>query len=95
MSLTSISAAHGSRNMRREEILSHYTWSLGICFRHPATGEVETAAVKAIHPRHGGCEEVRACRNCVLEMEEQRRVAALEVGLPYQPGHAGEDLGSR
>lgn len=79
--------------MDSEQILHRYTWSQGVCFRHPASGKVDTTEVKAIHPRHGGREAVRACRFCILDMEEQRRAAALEAGLPYGPGHAGEDLG--
>ncbi|MWA08694.1 hypothetical protein [Streptomyces sp. BA2] len=76
--------------MDSEEILALYTWAPGVCFRHPAAGEVETATVKKVHPRHGGEEEVRACRTCVLVIERDRREAALKAGLPYEPGHAGE-----
>lgn len=76
--------------MDREQILALYAWATGICFRHPNADEVETTAVKKVHPRHGGEEEVRACRACVLAIERDRREAALKAGLPYEPGHAGE-----
>ncbi|MFI8872532.1 hypothetical protein [Streptomyces sp. NPDC055243] len=76
--------------MDDEAILALYDWALGACFRHPVAGEVETTTVKKVHPRHGGEEEVRACRTCVLAIEDDRRVAALKAGLPYAPGHAGE-----
>lgn len=77
--------------MDSEQILHRYTWSQGVCFRHPAGGEVDTAEVKAIHPRHGGREAVRACRACVLDMEKERQDAADRAGIPYEPGRAGQD----
>lgn len=79
--------------MDRQEILNHYTWHRGICFRHPAKGEVPTALVKTIRPRRGEAEEVRACEDCVLSMEWERLAAAQTEGLSYEPGHAGEGLG--
>lgn len=83
---------HGRPVMDSEEILNHYQWSPGTCFRHPADGEVETAVVKTIRPRHGGQEAVLACRDCVLTMEDQRREAAVEDGFSYEPGRVGQEL---
>lgn len=78
--------------MDSEQILHRYTWSQGVCFRHPANGKGQTAAVKIVHPRHGGREEVRACRECVLDMESERQEAANRAEIPYEPGHAGQGL---
>ena len=80
--------------MDRQQILNLYQWQPGICFRHHARGEVLTARVKTIHPRCGHEEEVRACQDCVLEMEQERWAAAGRLGVDYEPGHAGEELDS-
>jgi hypothetical protein len=76
--------------MDHQQILTLYTWNPGTCFRHPERGTVLTARVKTLHPRVGGEEHVRACRDCVLEMEQDRCVAAGQDGTIYEPGHAGE-----
>jgi hypothetical protein len=76
--------------MERQQILDLYTWEAGVCFRHPAKGEQPTALVQEVHPRTGPSEEVRACADCVVDLEQQRWLAACESGHAYRPGHAGE-----
>lgn len=76
--------------MDRQQILDLYQWAPGICFRHPAKGKQPTTPVQRVRPRTGPSEEVRACADCVLELERQRWVAAREGGYAYRPGHAGE-----
>lgn len=78
---------------RRQQLLDLYAWAPGICFRHPAEGEVPTTSVKTIHPHGNADHEVRACGGCVIAMEDMRREAAARMGNEYKPGHAGEALG--
>ncbi|MGW6289428.1 hypothetical protein [Streptomyces sp. NPDC055107] len=75
--------------MDPQQILGLYSWELGPCFRHPAEGLMETTVVVKLHPRSGPAEPVRACRRCVLSMEDERRQFAREAGYDYEPGHAG------
>jgi hypothetical protein len=72
--------------MERQEIFDLYDWEPGVCFRHPSKGEVPTTHVKTIRPTAGGLQDVRACRECVVDMEETREKAALRRGEPYKPG---------
>ncbi|SOD80197.1 hypothetical protein SAMN06272781_6916 [Streptomyces sp. 1222.2] len=72
--------------MQRQQILDLYEWQSGICFRHPAKGEVSTTHVKTIRPPAGGIQDVRACCECVVQMEEQRAQAAWRSGERYSPG---------
>jgi hypothetical protein len=78
--------------MDRQQILDLYEWAAGICFRHPERGEVPAARLKTLHPRVGHEEPVQACRDCVIELEQERWAEAGRNGLDYQPGHAGETL---
>jgi hypothetical protein len=78
--------------MEQQQILDLYEWELGVCFRHAENGEVPTARLKTLHPRVGHEEPVRACRDCVTELEQERWAEAGRNGLDYQPGHAGEAL---
>lgn len=66
--------------MDREQILERYDWGDGICFRHPGKGVVPTAHVETIRPPAGGIQDVRACKECVLTMEEDRASAAQRCG---------------
>ncbi|MFI9344897.1 hypothetical protein ACIG0D_27080 [Streptomyces sp. NPDC052773] len=75
--------------MKRQQILDLYEWSPGVCFRHPGRGELPTAHVKTIRPPAGGLQDVRACAECVLRMEEQRKAAAERDGTSYRPGQLG------
>ncbi|WP_409468408.1 hypothetical protein [Streptomyces sp. HC307] len=75
--------------MDRQQILDLYEWRPGICFRHPAKGEVPTAVVGVIHPRADGEQEVRACEDCVIGMEDIRREQARRAGSEYRPGPDG------
>lgn len=79
--------------MERQQILDLYQWAPGICFRHPAKGEVPTAVVGVIHPRVDGEKEVRACADCVIGMEDIRREEAARSGSEYRPGQVGETTG--
>lgn len=78
--------------MERQQILDLYDWEPGVCFRHPAKGDVETAVVKTVRPRRGDAEQVRACEDCVVAMEQARWAQAGREGLDYEPGHAGEEF---
>ena len=79
--------------MDRQQILDLYTWTPGVCFRHPAQGEQPTTPVGVIHPREDGEREIRACADCVVTMEDIRREEAARSGRDYTPGHLGEVLG--
>jgi hypothetical protein len=72
--------------MDRKQILDLYEWEPGVCFRHPAKGEVLTAHVETIRPPAGGIQDVRACADCVLAMAAERAVAAERRGCSYLPG---------
>ncbi|HEY9372856.1 hypothetical protein [Streptomyces sp.] len=76
--------------MDREELLGLYQWGAGTCFRHPEKGTIATILVKTIHPRGEGEREIRACRDCVVGLEDIRREAAARAGSDYEPGHVGE-----
>jgi hypothetical protein len=75
--------------MDRQQILDLYTWDDGVCFRHPSKGEVATAHVETIRPPAGGIQDVRACEECVLAMEEER-AAAHETRPGKQDGPTDE-----
>lgn len=76
--------------MEREQVLDLYEWAPGVCFRHPGKGTLDTAVVKELHPRGDDVHEIRACRDCVVMMEDIRREAVARAGGEYEPGHAGE-----
>lgn len=78
--------------MDRQQILDLYQWSAGVCFRHPAKGEQPTTVIQHVRPRSGPDEDVRACGDCIVELEQERWVAATQEDRPYRPGHAGEAL---
>ncbi|NUP35943.1 MAG: hypothetical protein HOY76_02700 [Streptomyces sp.] len=65
--------------MDRQQILDSRDWEPGICFRHPCKGEVSTAHVETIRPPAGGIQDIRACEECVLAMEEERAAARLRL----------------
>ncbi|RRQ81589.1 hypothetical protein [Streptomyces griseofuscus] len=75
--------------MDRQLILDLYEWAPGICFRHPECGEIPTALVAVLHPRGNGEHEVRACRCCVIAIEDARREMAARQGQAYIPGEIG------
>lgn len=72
-----------------EKILDHYTWATGDCFRC-ARSDLSTTRVETIVPRSGEEHEVRACRECVLALESDRRRSVERRGEVYEPGHLGE-----
>ncbi|MER5584144.1 hypothetical protein ABT090_21230 [Streptomyces asoensis] len=76
--------------MDRQQILDLYDWALGICFRHPSRGRVQTAVVGTIHPADDGERQVRGCADCVIAIEDMRREAAARTGGEYVPGRLGE-----
>jgi hypothetical protein len=76
--------------MDRTHILDLYEWELGTCFRHPSKGEIATAHVKTIRPPGGGLQDVRACRDCVIAMEQERQRAAQSGGGAYEPGRLAD-----
>jgi hypothetical protein len=75
--------------MERQQILDLYEWRTGVCFRHPSKGRVPTAHIKTIRPPAGGLQDVRACEECVVSMEDKRRDAARASGRPVLPGTPG------
>jgi hypothetical protein len=79
--------------MNRQQILDLYAWDDGVCFRHPQKGVVATTHVETIHPAAGGIQDVRACRECVVAIEERRAEAAARRGEPYSPGRIGDGSG--
>lgn len=72
--------------MERQQILNLYDWKTGVCFRHPARGLQDTAHIETIRPPAGGAQDVRACAECVLQIEADRAGAAARVGARYVPG---------
>lgn len=79
--------------MDRQEILDLYDWDDGVCFRHPSVGIVDTTVVKTLQPRGDGEHQVRACRQCVIAIEDMKREAARRSGREYEPGQAGKTSG--
>lgn len=79
--------------MDRQQTLGLYTWRPATCFRHPEKGIVDTTIVGVVHPRDNGEWEVRACEECVVQMEDIRREEAARSGSEYEPGRLGEVLG--
>ncbi|WP_416476865.1 hypothetical protein [Streptomyces sp. LKA04] len=75
--------------MDRQQILDLYEWAGGVCFRHPGKGQVATTHVETIRPAGGGLQDVRACVECVLDMERLRAGAAARRGTAYLPGRLG------
>jgi hypothetical protein len=94
--------------MERQKILDRYRWRTGVCFRHPASGDVATAAIAVLCPRGGERHEVRACAECVIALEDMKREYGSRSGDncppdadavcpapdPSQRREAGENLGS-
>lgn len=72
--------------MESQQILALYDWQKGLCFRHPARGTQETAHIKTIRPPAGGLQDVRACAECVLQIEDAKERAASRSGERYRPG---------
>jgi hypothetical protein len=58
--------------MDRQQILDLYEWAPGVCFRHQSKGVVPTAHIKTIRPAAGGLQDIRACVDCVVEMNARR-----------------------
>lgn len=75
--------------LTEEEILALYEWTAGACFRC-SRADTETTAVGQIRPRSGELCEIRACRNCVLALEAERRRDAELHGREYAPGRIGD-----
>lgn len=75
--------------MKAEDILNLYDWGLGACF-HCARTAVDTTVVTVLHPVSSPPQPVRACRICLLVLEEERRVAAERRGRHYEPGRIGD-----
>lgn len=72
--------------MDPQPILDLYNWQEGLCFRHPARGAQSTAHIKTIRPPAGGLQDVRACAECVLQIEDAKKRAAARSGETYRPG---------
>jgi hypothetical protein len=75
--------------MEDDAILALYEWAPGNCFRCARTG-LDTTSVKRIDTPAGVRYDVRACRDCVLAIEGERKRQAEEAGQEYVPGRAGQ-----
>lgn len=73
----------------KEKILDCYAWGAGSCFRCAQAG-VDTTRIGRVLPRSGESHEVRACRECVLVLEDETRRIAERRGDVYQPGCLGK-----
>jgi hypothetical protein len=56
-----------------DEALAQFEWAPGVCFRHPSRGQVDSTQIEVLHLRAGPDVPVRACRECVLHLEADRR----------------------
>lgn len=74
--------------MNDDEILALYDWASGDCFRCAKT-DIDTTLIDEVHPRIGGTAEFRACRVCVLAIEDERKRVAARQRQEYQPGRLG------
>lgn len=74
--------------MDRREILALYEWAIGDCFRCAQTGAL-TARFCELDTPIGDCYELRACEQCILQLEEEGRRDADKHGREYQPGRLG------
>lgn len=71
--------------VNRDEILALYEWAPGDCFRCAATG-VDTTLIADIATPIGTCYPVCACRNCVIDLEQERLRYAERTGGEYVAG---------
>lgn len=78
--------------MDAEDILSQYEWAPGTCFQCART-DVDTMVVAVLHPSASPPQPVRACRACLLLLEDERQTAAERAGRPYEPGRIGKGCG--
>lgn len=76
--------------MDDEEILSLYEWTNGTCFRCART-DLDTTRIRQIDTPIGVHYDVRACRDCILDLEAQRKRHAERTGHKYVPGQLGGD----
>ena len=75
--------------MNNRETLSLYEWADGSCFRCAGAGD--TTRIHVLSPPAGGHYDVRACRDCVLDLEAAKQRAAERNGCDYRPGRLGGD----
>lgn len=78
----------GDGHMDRAEIHSLYEWAEGACFRCARAGQ-ETTLLGEIDPPSGVHYEIRACVDCVLDLEAERWRRAQRTGGVYVPGQLG------
>jgi len=71
-----------------DDVLSYYDWQPGNCFKC-ARQKVPTTPVSRVTAQCGKRYTVRACQQCLLEMEAQRKRAAERKGEEYMPGRVG------
>ncbi|WP_030407557.1 hypothetical protein [Streptomyces albus] len=71
-----------------EDVLDHYTWATGDCFKCAGRG-IPTARVGRITAQSGDTHPVRACRDCLRQMEAQRKRDAERRAEQYEPGRLG------
>lgn len=75
--------------MDDREILSLYQWAPGACFR--CAGDGETTRLQILTPPAGGNYDVRACRDCLLDLEAMTQRAAERAGCTYSPGQLSSE----
>lgn len=71
--------------MDDRHITSLYRWEPGSCFRCART-DLDTTRISEINTRAGVKYDVRACRDCILELEAEQQRRAERAGREYVPG---------
>lgn len=74
--------------MDENEIAKLYPWALGSCFKCARSG-LDTTRLGQIDTPAGVRYDVRACLDCILDLEHERERHAKRVGLKYAPGLLG------
>lgn len=75
--------------MTRDEILALYQWATGSCFRCART-DLPTTLLGEIDTPIGTHYEVRACKDCILDLEMEQLRLAERRGREYVPGQLGK-----
>ncbi len=71
-----------------DDIAGLYTWAPGACFKCARTG-LPTTRLDQIDTPAGVRYDVRACVDCLLDLERERQRHAERTGRKYVPGLLG------
>lgn len=74
--------------MTDDQILALYQWATGTCFRCARTN-VDTTRIRELDTPAGVRYDIRACRECVLDLEGERERHAKRAGHEYIAGELG------